>query len=73
MVGGPVGLTGRFPAGPVVYIENQWVVPRGRLIRSMFVDEVTALLQQAFRHNDRVRVRTILNSMDVYMLRGWGN
>jgi len=71
MVGGPVstwGLTGRFPARPVVHIENQLVMPCGRLIRSMFVDEVTALVHQAYRHNHRVRVRTILNSMDVYML-----
>jgi len=65
MVGGPVstwGLTGRFPARPVAYIENQLVAPRGRLIRSMFVDEVTALVHQAYGHNARVRVHTILNS-----------
>jgi len=75
MVGGPVsgwGLAGRFQARPLIYIANQLVISRGRLIRSMFMDEVTALVQQAFAHNNRVRVRSILDSMDVYMLRGPG-
>jgi len=38
----------------------------------MIVDEVTQLILDLFGHNDRGRVRTVLNSMNVLMLRAPG-
>jgi len=36
------------------------------------VDELTQLIQDLYGHNSRGRVRTVLNSMNVFILRGPG-
>ena len=75
MTGGPVaawGMTGRFPVVSVAHMQNRLVVARSRLIRAMIVDEVTQLILDVYGHNSRGRVRTVLNSMNLLMLRAPG-